>query len=69
MSKVTRTISLDKNTESKIRDHQADAIKSSNHSVSFSEIVNLLISMTLNDDKKMETIDSYFGKIIERKSR
>ncbi len=67
--KVTRTISLDENTDRKIRDHQADAIKFSNHNVSFSEVINLLISMTLNDSQKMETIDNYFIKIIERKSR
>ncbi len=67
--KVTRTISLDGNIERKIRDHQADAITFSNRNVSFSEIISILISMTLNDDKKMETIESYFAKLVERKSR
>ncbi len=69
INKVTRTISIDEKTDRKIRDHQADAIKFSNHNVSFSEIINLLVGMTLNDDNKMETIDNYFAKIIERKSR
>lgn len=67
--KVTKTISIDQNTHKKIRDHQAEAIKFSNRNVSYSEIVNILISMTLDDNKKMETIDNYFAKIIERKSR
>jgi len=69
ITKVTRTISFDANIEKKIRDHQSEAIKFSNHNVSFSEIINLLISITLSDEKKMETIDSYFAKIIEKKSR
>ncbi len=63
------TILIDEITDSKIRDHQADAIKFSNHNVSYSEIINLLVSMSLNDKKKMENIDDYYKKIIERKSR
>ena len=64
-----RTITIDEKTDMKIRDHQADAIKFFNHNVSYSEIVNLLISMALNDDKKIENINNYFAGIIERKSR
>ena len=69
MKKKIRTISIDEITDRKIRDHQADAIIFSNHNVSYSEVINLLISMSLNDNKKMENIDNYFSKIIERKSR
>lgn len=59
--KKIRTITIDENTDIKIRDHQANAIKFCSHNVSYSEIVNLLISMTLNDNKKMENIDSYYN--------
>lgn len=69
INKIRRTILIDENTDKKIRDHQADAIKFCNHTVSYSEIINLLISMTLNDNKKMQTIDNYFAKIKEKKSR
>ena len=69
MKKKIKTITLDENIERRLRDYQADAIIFSNHNVSFSEIINLLISMSLNDDKKMENINSYFAKIIDRKSR
>ena len=66
---VRRTIMIDENTDKKIRDRQADAIKFTNHAVSYSQIINLLLEMTLEDKTKMETIDTYFSKIIERKSR
>ena len=69
INKVRRTILIDEITDKKIRDHQADAIKFSNHSVIYSEVINLLVGITLSDTKKMETIDKYFAKIIERKSR
>jgi len=64
-----KTITIDDNIERKIRDYQADAIAYTNRNVSFSEIINLLISMSLNDDKKMGNINNYFAGIIERKSR
>ncbi len=66
MTKRIISISLDEKTDFKIREYQAQAIIFTNHNVSYSEIINLLISMTLNDDKKMENISS---RIIERKSR
>ncbi len=62
------TILIDEISDSKIRDHQADAIKYTNHNVTYSEIINILISMTLDDNNKMENIEKHFDKIIERKS-
>ncbi len=69
INKVRKTIVINENINKKIRVHQADAIMFFNRSISYSEIINLLVGMTLNDDNKMETIDNYFAKIIERKSR
>jgi len=69
INKVTRTILIDENTDKKIREHRANAIKFSTHQISYSEIVNLLVAMTIADDEKMENIDNYFVRQIERKSR
>jgi len=60
MSKVRRSILIDVNDDKKVRQYQADAIKFSNQSVSYSEIINLLVEMTLSDKKKMSSIDNYF---------
>ncbi len=67
--KVRRSILIDEKDDKKIREYQADAIKFSNHSVSYSEMINLLVAMTLSDKKKMTNIDNYFAKKIERKYR
>ncbi|MCP6727197.1 MAG: hypothetical protein KJI69_04175 [Patescibacteria group bacterium] len=64
INKVRRTILIDEITDKKIRDYQADAIKLTSHSVSYSEIINLLVGMTLTDTKKMDLV---FAKIIEKK--
>lgn len=69
MSKVKKTIIIDDSTDKKIREIRSDAIKLCNQNVSYSEIMNNLLSLTLSDQKKMETIDKYYAEMIRKKSR
>jgi len=67
--KVKKTIIIDVSTDEKIRELRANAIKLCNKNISYSEIMNNLLSLTLSDQKKMETIDKYYAEMIGKKSR
>ena len=69
MNKVKKTIIIDVSTDKKIRELRANAIELCNQNVSYSEIMNNLLSLTLSDQKKMETVDRYYAEMIGKKSR
>jgi len=65
---IRRTILIREEEDNSIREVQANAIRSMNRSISYSEVVNALVFYSLNK-KNDPFIDFFIGKTQEKKDK
>jgi len=59
---VRRTVVINRAIDEKIRELQSKLIMSNKKSVSYSQIINLLLTMSLDDKTTFETLQAYFDR-------
>ncbi len=59
---VRRTVVINRAIDEKIRELQSKLIMSNKKSVSYSQIINLLLTMSLDDKTTFETLQAYLDR-------
>ncbi len=59
-NKVRRTVVINSAIDEKIRELQSKLIMSNKKSVSYSQIIDLLLTMSIDDKTTFETLQSWF---------
>lgn len=66
-NKVRRTVVITKGVDQKVRELQSKLIQYNKKSVSYSQIVDLLLTMSIDDKTTLDTLQSWFD--LKRKKK